>query len=345
MIYLLIGFLFIVFSFQEVNKNNPKSSLHTLVFSCVVMWLLAGLRSGTGTDWYNYYNIYIEKPDGLEIGYTFLNNLFSDLNIHYNLFLLIINGFAILLMYKFIKRNAYIGIIGLLIFFSDSFLYFNLSGVRQAIAISIVCFGFKYVLSKEYVKFILIIVLACSFHLSSFIFVFVCFIPRYKLSLKFIVIVLVTAVLFNILLQSISDFITLFTLKNSEFYINQQVYEFNIVTAYYIGAIKRSVIIFLCLIYGEKMFKNSNSRYLFNIYLLGFVIYLVLYKISPDIGTRLSVYFTIFEIILAGNLIYFNNKISVKLFLFFIFVSMACYKLFGYMNNDRYEYYLIFNLF
>jgi hypothetical protein len=343
MIYILIGGLLILFSFDEIVKKR-KSRL-TLVFSCVIIWLLAGLRTETGTDWYNYYSLYKETTDRVEIGYAFLNNLFSKLNIQYNLFLLMINGMAIALMYKFIKGNAYLVIIGLLIFFSDSFLYYNLSGIRQGIALSIVCFGFKYALNKDYKKFILIIVLACCFHLSAFIFVFAYFIPRHKLSFRFILIILIFIISGTFLLQKITDFITLNTIKDAQFYINQQTYEFDVNLAYYIGAIKRSIMIILCLIYGSNMFKNSNSRYFFNIYLLGLVIYLSLYKISPDLGTRLSSYFTIFEIILSGNLIYFNNKFPTRFFLFFLFVFMAVYKIIGYMYNERYEYNLIFNVF
>lgn len=80
--------------------------------------------------------------------------------------------------------------------------------------------------------------------------------------------------------------------------------------------------------------------------MFGFAIYLSSYMISPDIGTRLSSYFTIFDIVLAGNLIYSVSNIKSRILIASIFSMMAFYKLLAYMSFDTYTYHSImyFNL-
>lgn len=119
------------------------------------MLLLVSLRDKVGTDWDAYYEFYRDTTDRIEIGYAFLNNLFSNLALPYNFFLFIINGFSLTLMFFFMKRNSIFLSIGLLIFFSDLFLYYNFSGIRQAIALSITCFSINFAIDRKLFFFIL----------------------------------------------------------------------------------------------------------------------------------------------------------------------------------------------
>ena len=56
------------------------------------MLLMVGLRDGksVGMDSPAYYEFYLEKLPSVELGYKYLNYLFSSLQINYNIFLLFI---------------------------------------------------------------------------------------------------------------------------------------------------------------------------------------------------------------------------------------------------------------
>jgi hypothetical protein len=81
-----------------------------------------------------------------------------------------------------------------------------------------------------------------------------------------------------------------------------------------------------------------TKYYLFNIYLIGFLIFVTTYNISPDFGVRLSVYYTIVDCVLVGYMLTLINGWKNRIFIVTIFSAIAVYKLFGYMANDYYTY-------
>jgi hypothetical protein len=343
MIYVLIGLIVIVLAYIEGIVKSLRFSFYSLIFIGLIMVLLAGMRDRVGTDWDAYFDFYKETTDRVEIGYGFLNNMFSKLSIPYNLFLLFINGFSLCLMVLFMKRHTFFPVLAMLIFYSDLYLYFNLSGIRQALALSITCFSITYALNKQFVKFLLLVLLAACFHSSAIVFLIAYFLPRGDLNLRHLVLFSVGFIGLSLFLDSISDLITLYTLKDANYYINSQEKAGNLLGLFYVGIIKRLIIIGIILTFGKRIFQHL--RYFFNIYLFGFAIYLCTYMISPDIGVRLSSYFTIFDIILAGNLVYFIESRGLRISLVTIFALMAIYKLFGYMSDQFYQYNSIFNFF
>ena len=348
MIYPLIGLFITFFTYIDSVIRNRKVSQYSSFIILFVMLLLVSLRYKVGTDWDAYVDFYRgeKSTDGIEIGYAFLNNLSSKfLHLPYNLFILIINAFALALMFFFLKQNSVLLVVGLLIFFSDLFLYLNLSGIRQALALSITCFSIKFAIDRRFIVFLLFILLAACFHTTAILFLVVYFLPRKRIKWPVALIFIFGFLLCTIFLQSISDLITLYTLKSMEYYTNQQERADNLLSLFYIGIIKRSIILIVIFIMGRKLFDQANSYYFLNIYLFGFAIYLSTYMISPDIGARLSSYFTIFEMLLAGNLIYSVNRLSTRILITTIFIFMAFYKLLAYMSFETYVYQTIIDIF
>jgi len=345
MIYVIIGFLIVIFAYVDAITKDRKFSQYSSLAILIIMWLLVSLRDNVGTDWDAYYEFYKESTDSVEIGYALVNNFFSGINLPYNLFLFIINGVALTLMFFFLKRNAFFLSFGLLIFFSDLFLYYNLSAIRQGIAIAITCFSINFAIERKKTFFVISVLTAACFHTTAIAFLIVYFLPRKKLPLKTYMFFLIGFLVANVFLQSISELITLYTLKNAEFYTSQQEQVDNIVNLFYVGIIKRSVIILLIIAAREKIFNLPNIYYFFNLYLFGFAIYLSSYLISPDIGTRLSSYFTIFEIVLAGCLIYSLESLKSRVIVASVFTIMAFYKILAYTTFDTYNYHSIIKLF
>lgn len=345
MIYILIGLVIIILAYVEAVTRDIKFSNYSLIVICFFLFLLAGLRDKVGTDWAAYYTYYQETTDKVEIGYAFLNNSFSNLGLPYNSFLLFVNGISLTLMYFFLRKNSLFMVIAALVFFSDLYLYFNLSGIRQAIATSITCFSISYAIDRKFWKFSSLILLACCFHLSAIIFVIVYYLPKSKLTYSQILFFGLGFLMTLIFLNSIADLITLYTMKAADYYVNVQSKEGNLLSLFYVGIFRRLIILGVIAAFGRKMFQEENFQYFFNIYLFGFAIYLSTYMVSPDIGVRMSSYFTIFDIILVGNLIFYTEKMWARILLVTIFSSIAIYKLVGYMNTDFFDYHSIINIF
>jgi EpsG family len=338
MIYIVFGLLIILFCYMEVLDNERSMSGFFLMFFLVLMVFFAGLRNEVGIDWVAYYINYKFQLRQVEIGYTFVSTVFSSLKIHYNIFLLFINSVSLLLMYYFFKRNSPYLVICVLIFFSDLFLYYNLSGIRQAIATSITCFSFTYALNRKLYKFLILVGIAACFHSTAIVFAALYFIPRKVLSLKYYVYAFFGFFALTFLLNKITDLIFLYTLKDANFYINLQGKDSNLVNLFMVGIVKRFIIIGVILFYCKQFFDYEKLRYLFNIYLFGLALYIATYNISPDIGVRLSTYFTIFDTIIAGNIILLVRRTNMRMIIVTIFTIVAIYKLFGYVNMVEYNY-------
>lgn len=345
MIYTLIGFLISIIAFIEASIKRRKFSDYSGICIFCILISLASLRNKVGTDWDAYFSFYKNGTEEVEIGYAFLNNLFSGLKIPYNFFLLFINGISLTLMYSFLRRHSIFMVLGSLMFFSDLYLYFNLSGIRQALAMSFTCFSMTYALKKDFARFFLLILVASCFHLSAIIFVFAFFLPRRTLKISHIIIVCLGFLLVVIFLNSIADLITLYTMKSADYYINIQGKADNLLSLFYVGIAKRCIIVAVVVLFGRKIFQHPDFRYYFNIYLFGFAIYLSTYMISPDIGVRMSSYFIIFDIAIAGNLIVVVKSLSTRVLIVTIFVGVSFYKIYGYTGIEYFNYNSIVGLF
>jgi len=345
LIYLFIGLIIIIIAYLEVINNSPAFSRYSILLISLTLILFAGLRHNVGSDWEAYYNVYKYRDVSfIEMGYMFLNNTFSDFKLPYNIFLLTINSISIILIYKFIYKNSYLLVIPILIFYSELYIYFNLSGIRQAIAISITCYSITFAIEKKRAKFVILILLASLFHFTALIFVLAYYIPKSKIKTKHLLITLCLLYFAFMGINNISFFNNENLLKKVMWYTSYQENSSNLVTLYIIGTIKRFIVVGLIILFGNNLLKKNNNRYFYNIYLFGLIIYLSSYMLSPDIGTRISSYFTIFEIILVGNLIFNKSSNRKKIFIVTVYSFISLYKLFGYMNEEAFNYNsIIFN--
>ncbi len=346
MIYLLIGsFLYVMALIEGITFSKRISALGaTLAF--ILMIVLASSRNGVGTDWEAYLNFYRSPQEayGVEPGYRFFNSLFSDLGVHYNLFLFFINCTCGILIIFFLRYLGVFCVSAAIIYYSDLFLYYNLSGVRQAIATALTCFAFRYACSRHPTKFLSLIAIAATFHVSALIASLIYFIPRDKMNWYLYAIVCAVGLIFYSYLDPIAAWITENSLKNATYYVSHiQKYE-NIQESYFIGLAKRSIVLIVAAACWRRLSLMPHSRYVLNIYISGLLIYLFTYLTSADIAVRLGSYFMIFDMVIFSAAIWSQPKVLGRLCLIAIIVFMSAYKLTAYADDPYYKYSIFFQL-
>lgn len=155
----------------------------------VQLTLLSGMRSqNVGFDTYNYLNIY--EIDGMmtfnnlfsyyqgfngEIGFHLLNKILWMVGISSSFYLMIIAAIYSFSISRFIYKESISIEISYIALFTFNFFQFSMTGLRQAIAISIVLFALLHISEKKYINAIIAILIASQFHFSSLICLF--FIP------------------------------------------------------------------------------------------------------------------------------------------------------------------------
>lgn len=341
--YYYVAFILILLSLFELIDKSALYKRIALVTGSLLMVLFAGLRYQVGTDWDAYFINYKLYYWDTEWGYKYLNLFFSKhLDAPFNVFLLFYNGVSLLLITKFIKNLSGYYVIALLVFYSDLFMYYNLSGMRQAMATSLTCFALIFAVKKQMKFFLIIIVIAAFFHVTSLIFIFAYFIPRKSLSLKNIFFIgvgfIVVAFTLNNFIESI-DYLS----RKSEYYTEIQENATNLPMLFAVGLAKRGVIIVIFLLLYKELKNVPNLPYFFNIYLIGFIIYASLYMISPDFGVRFSSYYTVLDMILVGNIIYHIKFRSIKISVLILFIGLSLYKVNVYASEKTYEYKTVLN--
>ncbi len=338
MIYLIICLIIVFFVFFEAIEKSKLSSAFYGAIICIIMVFFAALRNRVGTDWDAYYNFYLFGNEKVEPGYIFFNNLFASFGIHYNFFLLFLNIISLYLFYITLKNYAVFFVISLLLFYSELFLYLNFSGIRQAMAISILIYSIKFCLNRKLLPFLSCVLLAFSFHTTAVIFVFAYFIPKRKFNKKEFFLVGILFAMLSTIVFAIANLLEGDLAYKAKFYLELQENAPNLIQLYIVGILKRSIMLIIVLLFGKKLLETNNGIYFLNLYLVGFGIYLSTYLIAPDIGVRIGSYFLIFEIFLAGNLLLTNQKLTNRLIIVTIFTIQAFYKISTYMADDYYNY-------
>lgn len=337
--YLFIGFILLFLSTLEIAKRNRFYSSFALVFCSIVMVLFVGLRNGTlvGTDSPAYYENYTHKLWTVEYGYRYLSWLFASNDIHYNIFLIFINAVSLYNITRFIKFNSPYYLFPLLVYFSDFFLYYNFSGIRQALALSFASLSINYILQDKKIKAAGFIIIGALFHITTLIFLICFIIPKTKMTLrsyaKMIIMIFFGMFIINYLIENVEYLRVKFM-----YYSELQEKPENIFIAYIIGILKRSIVFIGIFLAGKKFFNESRTLFLFNIYLVGFAIYIGTYLFSPDFGVRFSTYFIMMDCVLIGNILWVCRKSTLIVKLYLMFVTMVLYKIYTYTQVETYEY-------
>ncbi len=164
---------------QFIPVKSDKQYLIRVCFSFVPIFLIGALRA----DWTDYesyitefemahsmYTSISQASEHSEIGYMILNSIIPT----WRLFLIITSAFTCFgfgaVIYKCIppKYNW----LAFLLFFlaSDKTLFFMYSGIRNALAISIMCISFPLIRDRKWLPYFLLTGLAMTLHTSAILF-------------------------------------------------------------------------------------------------------------------------------------------------------------------------------
>lgn len=342
MIYLYLGIAFSIMSFLEIFSKDRHLKFFLFYYFVLFLILFAGLRDGTsvGTDSPAYYQFYLTKNPTVEVGYKIINDFFSSMSIDYNIFLLCLNFVLLFNISKFIKLNSSYLLFPLFIYYSDFYFYFNFSGIRQATALSFTALSIFYIFNDKKLKASLLILIASLFHVTALVFFIAFFLPKEKIDIrkyfKFLFFVGLAFLIGEYIINSVPYLSGKFL-----YYTTLQEQADDIVNSYFVGAVRRLFVLIGVILIYRNFFNDNKNIYLYNIYLVGFLIYLLSYLISPEFGVRLGSYFTIVDCILIARYIQFSKSFTNKVVIFIFFTLIAIYKIYTYTQIPTFEYKLL----
>ena len=187
LIYLTIYIPFIAsayFDFRTDVSINRKRRM--MMFFVIIFTLFRGLRWNVGTDWDQFYEVYMHSGFGniftysrgnddrvMDFGYMFINAVFHQVGFSYTIFLLVTSLIIQLCFYHFsLKQSRYpILTMIMLMFVGMPF------PVRQSISYAIAIWGLSFLMDKKFIKFVIVSLIATSIHKGSAIILPVLILP------------------------------------------------------------------------------------------------------------------------------------------------------------------------
>lgn len=214
----------LILSYSETYIIN---SIFKYALPVILLSVLFGFRYEIGTDYLNYKEIYETSFSGslkqsltesnVEYIYAFISHILYHAGLPYYIMFFVMALIPMCFFYAAFKDKPFL--IGYAAYFLAAtgvlFWFFNIQ--RQGIAFFILLFSIKYIKNKNFNKFLLCVIIATGFHVSSLLFIFCYLFSFFKYSLIFKPVTLAVIYVFfgvfasslkNILIKLVSIFLT-----------------------------------------------------------------------------------------------------------------------------------------
>lgn len=149
--------------------------------------LVAGLRNGVGTDFYNYIGIYnvianksfLEVISAKEVGFNLITWICAQIKYNPQIMFFLMSLITISFSIRAIKKYSTKVELSLFLYITTMIYFTPFNIVRQGVAVAILFYALKYIYTNEKVKYFVIILIAISFHSSAVIMFPIYFLVRY----------------------------------------------------------------------------------------------------------------------------------------------------------------------
>lgn len=332
MAYIFISIPLLLFSIlslfvTEFRKNTKLLSIPFII----VLSIMAGIRSGTGTDFYNYRSIWNNIPPLYSFNesstYLYLEPGFrlfaSFLKMFSNSEVLFFSSMALLTIgILYIGLNKIHGLnvlVAVTLFFMIFYMPYVFNAMRQAVAMSFFVYAIPSIVNGNLMKTVVISCIAASFHYSGFA-ILIAF-PFAQIKANNILFLLYITILSLVL--KFSGIVTfLFDLIFAGKYSRWILKDGEPLPLSQIG-IRYLVAITLVLI-AHFLIKSDYLRRILNIYLLGLVFYIV-FMDTGTYATRFNLFFRILEIVLFPLIINYTRFVGNRIIFFCISLILGLY--------------------
>lgn len=205
-----------------IKIREKRSDLLLRVLFLLIYLIFALRASSVGRDipgyenvykWTGYYNWDDYSYVYFEFGYILLMKVCSALGMNFQWFLAVVTAITLYPIYLFIKRYSSDKCLSCLIYVSYMLFEFDLTGIRQALAMSISLLAFMCLMERKkgyLIKYLLLIWIASEFHKSAWVCILI--LPLLYLNDLYVYTVVIAAgttvslLLRNVLFRYIKDF-------------------------------------------------------------------------------------------------------------------------------------------
>lgn len=203
--YIILLFLIVIFQLCSNNiTNKDKSKNVFLLFAFITLYLFFVLRDfSVGRDIPGYIEVYELTKDipfnnwdyvYMEKGYQFLMKICNILGLSSRLFFFIVNLIILAPLWLFLKKYSVNPFMSLFLYICFQFFAFSMTGLRQAMAMSLCLVAFIFAMKdgkKNFFYYLIFVALASSIHTSALIYIPTYFLMRIRVSIQSLIMYIV----------------------------------------------------------------------------------------------------------------------------------------------------------
>lgn len=219
-------FLILIFGIFSSLKYKGRYILRGAALFLLILFI--GLRNEIGTDYLHYKEIFEQAGRANygelhgEIGWFFLNKIVRHVSDNFKVITLIHAGIIVFLLHVSLKRYRFYTFSFILFILANSGYTFIVNGMRQGIAIALFFYSWRYIQSREGLKYWTLILLGTLFHISILFVAPLYWLANKAYDVKFYLIVQTITLVFFYTHVIDNFFIKLLSYTNYSFYVDSQ---------------------------------------------------------------------------------------------------------------------------
>lgn len=177
LVYLVNIFLIIVWALVFCTGKKTKLKKFLFVGICFIQcFLISAYRYGLGSDYSMYaagfFRMAVEgfssmSHEDWEIGFILLNKIIGLFTAQPSVFIAITSMLILIGPAYLIAKYSINPFLSVFLYVNLYLFYLDMNYMRQALAMSVLCFAYGFLKEKKFWRFILIVAIACSFHLTA----------------------------------------------------------------------------------------------------------------------------------------------------------------------------------
>lgn len=259
-----------------------------------ILFVPAALRYAVGNDYFSYTaifeSIHSGNYDRLEPGYRLLNQLVARFTSNAQWVLALCSLLTLLLFFICIRRYSVAPVLSLYLFFTMLQYAYSFSAVRQYLALALVLYGYKYIRSGNFPAFLLLTLLAATFHKSALIMLPLYLLLRLRFKMSHYLVLFAAGLLLTLFREQVMDVIFRFVYSSYEDspYLNFHISYLNIFQSGLVAA--------GCLAYYRPLMEKKENIILINAAMLSLILYLSIPGWLGNALSRVALYLNIYHI-------------------------------------------------
>ena len=211
------------------NITGKKTEHLALIISCLILWFFMAMRNVTvGVDTKNYSYVFTQFAEiplrkifsavtyatssrtwsfDFEPGYRIVNKLVSYISDSSQAITIFNSTVIIVLLYCLIQHNSPNYMLSIWLYITMGIFQTEMNVTRNAIAILIVYNAISFIHKKEFGKYLLMCLIAASFHTAALVFIPIYWLIKFRINIKKVIIIIGAACFVGIVFPVVSPYI------------------------------------------------------------------------------------------------------------------------------------------